>query len=80
MKYPGLLPFCYRRRVSAQKAERDYIRKGNRLFNDSVFVDAEALIARLEVNPKSAASMYNLKYHNKQKLRGPWSNMILPAK
>ena len=27
--------------VSAQKAERDYIRKGNRLFNDSVFVDAE---------------------------------------
>ena len=23
--------------VSAQKAERDYIRKGNRLFNDSVF-------------------------------------------
>ena len=22
--------------VSAQKAERDYIRKGNRLFNDSV--------------------------------------------
>ena len=27
--------------VSAQKAERGYIRKGNRLFNDSVFVDAE---------------------------------------
>ena len=27
--------------ISAQKAERDYIRKGNRLFNDSVFVDAE---------------------------------------
>ena len=25
----------------AQKAERDYIRKGNRFFNDSVFVDAE---------------------------------------
>lgn len=27
--------------ASAQKIERDYIRKGNRLFNDSVFVDAE---------------------------------------
>ena len=41
--------------VSAQKAERDYIRKGNRLFNDSVFVDAEVNYRKaLEVNPKSA--------------------------
>ena len=47
--------------VSAQKAERDYIRKGNRLFNDSVFVDAEVYYRKaLEVNPKSAVSMYNL--------------------
>ena len=47
--------------VSAQKAERDYIRKGNRLFNDSVFVDAEVNYRKaLEVNPKSAVSMYNL--------------------
>ena len=47
--------------VSAQKAERDYIRKGNRLFNDSVFVDAEVNYRMaLEVNPKSAVSMYNL--------------------
>ena len=38
--------------VSAQKAERDYIRKGNRLFNDSVFVDAEVNYRKaLEVNP-----------------------------
>ena len=37
--------------VSAQKAERDYIRKGNRLFNDSVFVDAEVNYRKaLEVN------------------------------
>ena len=44
--------------VSAQKAERDYIRKGNRLFNDSVFVDAEVNYRKaLEVNPKSAVSM-----------------------
>ena len=27
--------------ASAQKAERDYIRKGNRFFKDSVYVDAE---------------------------------------
>lgn len=47
--------------ASAQKAERDYIRKGNRLFNDSVFVDAEVNYRKaLEVNPKSTASMYNL--------------------
>ncbi len=47
--------------VSAQKAERDYIRKGNRLFNDSIFVDAEVNYRKaLEVNPKSSVSMYNL--------------------
>ena len=47
--------------VSAQKAERDYIRKGNRLFNDSIFVDAEVNYRiALEVNPKSTVSMYNL--------------------
>lgn len=47
--------------ASAQKEERDYIRKGNRLFNDSVFVDAEVNYRKaLEVNPKSTVSMYNL--------------------
>lgn len=47
--------------VSAQKAERDYIRKGNRAFKDSVFVDAEVNYRKaLEVNPKSSISMYNL--------------------
>lgn len=45
----------------AQKVERDYIRKGNRFFNDSVFVDAEVNYRKaLEVNPKSTVSMYNL--------------------
>lgn len=45
----------------AQKEERDFIRKGNRFFNDSVFVDAEVNYRKaLEVNPKSTVSMYNL--------------------
>lgn len=47
--------------ASAQKAERDYIRKGNRAFKDSVFVDAEVNYRKaLEVNSKSSISMYNL--------------------
>ena len=47
--------------ASAQKAERDYIRKGNRAFKDSVFVAAEVNYRKaLEVNPKSSISMYNL--------------------
>lgn len=45
----------------AQKEERDFIRKGNRFFNDSVFVDAEVNYRKaLEINPKSTVSMYNL--------------------
>lgn len=45
----------------AQKEERDLIRKGNRFFNDSVFVDAEVNYRKaLEINPKSTVSMYNL--------------------
>lgn len=47
--------------AQAQKAERDYIRKGNRLFADSAFVDAEVNYRKaLDVNPKSTVSMYNL--------------------
>ena len=47
--------------TQAQKAERDYIRKGNRLFADSTFVDAEVNYRKaLDVNPKSTVSMYNL--------------------
>lgn len=47
--------------VSAQKAEREFIRKGNRAFKDSVFVDADVNYRKaLEVNPKSTISMYNL--------------------
>lgn len=45
----------------AQKAERDYIRKGNRFFKDSVYVDAEVNYRKaLEANPKSSIAMFNL--------------------
>ena len=47
--------------VSAQKAERDFIRKGNRLYRDSIYVDAEVNYRKaLEINPKSTISMFNL--------------------
>lgn len=47
--------------VSAQKAERDFIRKGNRFFKDSVYVDAEVNYRKaLEANPQSTVSMFNL--------------------
>lgn len=47
--------------ASAQKAERDFIRKGNRFFKDSVFVNAEVNYRKaLEANPKSTVSMFNL--------------------
>ena len=47
--------------VFAQKAERDHIRKGNRYFKDSVYVDAEVNYRKaLEVNPKSTIAMFNL--------------------
>lgn len=69
--------------VSAQKAERDYIRKGNRLFNDSVFVDAELIIARLWkliLNLLYPCTIWEIRSHNNKSFRKPWSNMILPAK
>ena len=45
----------------AQKAERDYLRKGNRQYLDSAFVDAEVSYRKaLESKPTSAMSRYNL--------------------
>lgn len=45
----------------AQKAERDYLRKGNRQYHDSMFVDAEVSYRKaLETKPTSAMSRYNL--------------------
>ena len=47
--------------MSAQKAERAFIRKGNRFFKDSVYVNAEVNYRKaLEANPKSTISMFNL--------------------
>ena len=47
--------------LHAQKAERDLIRKGNRMYNDSVYEQAEINYRKaMEVNPKSTIAMYNL--------------------
>lgn len=47
--------------ATAQKAERDFIRKGNRAFKDSVYVDAEVNYRKaLDTNPQSTIAMFNL--------------------
>lgn len=47
--------------VFGQKSERDYMRSGNKLYNDSLFVKAEVDYRKaLELNPKSTDVMYNL--------------------
>lgn len=43
------------------KTERDYLRSGNKLYNDSLFIKAEVNYRKaLEVNPKSTDAMFNL--------------------
>lgn len=45
----------------AQKTDRDFVRQGNKLYTDSMFVKAEVEYRRaLDVNPKSMEAMYNL--------------------
>mgnify|MGYP003769422129 FL=1 len=45
----------------AQKAERDYIRKGNKNFNDSTYINAEVNYRKaIDVNPQSTVAMNNL--------------------
>lgn len=47
--------------VMAQKNERSYIRRGNKLYNDSLFVKSEVEYRKaLDINPKSTEAMYNL--------------------
>lgn len=47
--------------VSAQKTDRDYLRSGNKLYNDSLFIKAEVDYRKaLDVNPKSTDAMFNL--------------------
>ncbi|MDO4164550.1 MAG: tetratricopeptide repeat protein [Bacteroides sp.] len=62
-RYIGLIfmLFAVAFTASAQKEERDFIRKGNRAFRDSMYVNAEVNYRKaLDVNPKSTVSMYNL--------------------
>ena len=42
--------------ASAQKAERDYIRKGNRFFKDSVYVDAEVNLSLIHISEPTRRS------------------------
>lgn len=45
----------------AQKQERVHLRKGNKLYADSSYVDAEVQYRKaLEINPKSTVTHYNL--------------------
>ncbi len=63
VKYIIFIAFLFLANSStfAQKTERDYIRKGNRLFNDSSFVHSEVNYRKaLELNPKSTEALYNL--------------------
>ena len=45
----------------AQKTERDYLRSGSKLYNDSLFIKAEVDFRKsLEINPKSTDGIFNL--------------------
>ena len=44
-----------------EKTDRDYVRNGNKLYNDSLFIKAEVDYRKaLELNPKSTDAMFNL--------------------
>ena len=44
-----------------EKTDRDYLRSGNKLYNDSLFIKAEVDYRKaLELNPKSTDAMFNL--------------------
>ncbi len=60
-KYIFLFMLCISSSCFAQKSYRDYIRSGNRLYNDSLFVKAEVDYRKaLEQNPQSTDAMFNL--------------------
>lgn len=45
----------------AQKTERDYLRSGSKLYNDSLFIKSEVDFRKsLEINPKSTDGIFNL--------------------
>ena len=44
-----------------EKTDRDYLRSGNKLYNDSLFIKAEVDYRKaLDINPKSTDAMFNL--------------------
>jgi tetratricopeptide (TPR) repeat protein len=56
-----ILGACLAICASAQRTDRDFIRRGNRLYADSLFVKAEVEYRRaLDVNPQSVEAMFNL--------------------
>lgn len=56
-----LFMFSIGHNMFAQKTDRDYLRSGNKLYNDSLFIKAEVDYRKaLEVNPQSTDAMYNL--------------------
>ena len=47
--------------LAQEKTDRDYLRSGNKLYNDSLFIKAEVDYRKaLELNPKSTDAMFNL--------------------
>ena len=47
--------------LAQDKTDRDYLRSGNKLYNDSLFIKAEVDYRKaLEINPKSTDAMFNL--------------------
>ena len=47
--------------LAQEKTDRDYLRSGNKLYNDSLFIKAEVDYRKaLEINPKSSDAMFNL--------------------
>ena len=52
---------CVTSMAFAQKTDRDYLRSGNKLYKDSLFIKSEVDYRKsLDINPKSTDAMYNL--------------------
>ena len=59
--YILLLLTCVTGITYAQKTDRDYLRSGNKLYKDSLFIKAEVDYRKaLDINPKSTDAMFNL--------------------
>ena len=66
--------------ASAQKAERDFIRKGNRFFKDSVYVDAEVNYRkawRRILSLQSLCLIWETHWLSRINCKRLWNNMLL---